>query len=200
MQQRKAKAGRLPISVTMTREAAALFDDAEPLERAVSELQSRGFDRADLSFLAHRSTEAGAHEAREPIERLADNPNTPREAATTTPDIRQQRLFGTSLAATIAGFAAAGFTVATGGVLAAVVVATAAAAGGVGAIGAMIGRRLEREEAAHLDAQLAKGGVILWVNLADAAAEERALQILRRHCEHVAVHEYPTDPRDRKGG
>lgn len=195
MQTRKATAGRLPIAVPMVREAVALFRESEPLETAVSQLQSRGFDHADLSFLAHGAAGKGA---RGSAERLADDPDTPREAATTDTDIRQQRLLGTSLAATIAGFAAAGFTVATGGVLAAVVAATAAAAGGVGAIGAMIGRKLGEKEAAYLDEQLAKGGVLLWVNLADAAAEGRALEILRAHSGHVEVHEYPADPRDRK--
>jgi len=34
------------------REAVAVFDDAEQLERAVSELQISGIDRSELSFLA----------------------------------------------------------------------------------------------------------------------------------------------------
>jgi hypothetical protein len=37
------------------REAVAVFDDPERLERAVSDLQSRGVDRADLSFLANEA-------------------------------------------------------------------------------------------------------------------------------------------------
>jgi hypothetical protein len=35
------------------REAVAVFDDAEKLESTVSELQSKGIDRSELSFLAH---------------------------------------------------------------------------------------------------------------------------------------------------
>ena len=34
------------------REAVAVFDGAEKLENAVSELQSKGIDRSELSFLA----------------------------------------------------------------------------------------------------------------------------------------------------
>ena len=37
------------------REAVAVFDDAEKLEGAVSELQSNGIDRSELSFLPHPS-------------------------------------------------------------------------------------------------------------------------------------------------
>ncbi len=40
--------------------------------------------------------------------------------------------------------------------------------------------------------QLERGGVLLWVRLPDAAAEPRALDILRRHSAHdVHVHEFP---------
>ena len=37
---------------SIIREAVAAFDDAEALKAAVSDLQSAGFDRADISFLA----------------------------------------------------------------------------------------------------------------------------------------------------
>src|SRR6185312_6268652 len=100
-------------------------------------------------------------------------------------DVRQARILGTGMAATVAAFAAAGFTVATGGVMAAVILAAAGAAGGVGAIGAFLGREIDRSEASYLDDQLARGGVLLWVRTADAAAEERALDILRRHSQRV---------------
>ena len=36
-------------------EAVAVFDDAQKLESAASELQSNGIDRSELSFLAHAS-------------------------------------------------------------------------------------------------------------------------------------------------
>src|SRR6266404_654737 len=87
------------------REAVAVFDDAESLESAVSELHSNGIDRSNLSFLAHASpTDCPPGGPR----RLADDPATPREAPVTDTDLRQGRVLGTSLAATIAAFAAAG--------------------------------------------------------------------------------------------
>ena len=39
------------------REAVAAFDDPEALKAAVSDLQSHGFDRADISFLAREGFE-----------------------------------------------------------------------------------------------------------------------------------------------
>ena len=172
----------------LIREAVAVFDDPENLERAVSELQSNGIDRSNLSFLAHASpteSPAGA------LQRLADHPSTPREALVTDTDLRQGRILATSLAATIAAFAAAGFIVATGGVAAAV--SAAVAAGGVGAVGALIGRKLGDNEMAFLDAQLARGGVLLWVRTPDRDTERRALEVLRRHAAHVHLHDLPAE-------
>ena len=108
------------------REAVAVFDDPGKLENAVSELQSSGIDRSELSFLAHTSL---ADSRRDDSRRLADDPATPREPAVTDTDIRQVRILGTSLAAAVAGLIAAGFTVATGGIAAATIAAAAAAGG-----------------------------------------------------------------------
>jgi len=171
------------------REAVAVFDDPAKLESAVSELQSNGVDRADLSLLAHPSlAESPPGNSR----RLADDPGTPRESAITDTDLRQGRVLGTSLAAAVAALAGAGFTVASGGVAAAMV-AAAAAAGSVGAVGALVGRRLGEEQESFLDAQLASGGVLLWVRTPDAGSERRALEVLRRHSAHVHLHDLPAD-------
>jgi hypothetical protein len=169
------------------REAVAVFDDPDRLENAVSDLQSNGIDRSNLSLLAHPSL---AEPLPAPSQGLGGDPATPRESAVTDTDIRQGRVLGTSLAATIAGLAAAGFTVATGGVAAATV-AAAVAAGGVGAVGALLGRRMGEDQEAFLDAQLAHGGVLLWVRTPDADAERRTLGVLRRHSAHVCLHDWP---------
>jgi hypothetical protein len=175
---------------TAIREVVAVFDHPERLESAISELQSNGIDRSSLSLLAHAL----------PTEfppggfmRLAEDPATPREAPVTDTDRRQARVLGTSLAATIAAFAAAGFTVATGGVAAAVAAAVATG-GGIGAVGALIGRNLGQNETSFLDAQLARGGVLLWVRTPDFDAERRALEVLHRHAAHVHRHDLPAEP------
>src|SRR5262249_37603343 len=62
------------------------------------------------------------------VRRAAADPATLREPVVSDTDLRQGRVLGTGLAATIAAFAAAGFTVATGGVGAATVIAAVAAA------------------------------------------------------------------------
>ena len=172
------------------REAVAVFDDPDRLESAVSDLQSNGIDRSNLSLLAHPSLAEGLPARSQDV---ADDPATPRESAVTDTDIRQGRVLGTSLAATIAALAAAGFTVATGGVAAATV-AAAAAAGGVGAVGALLGRGIGEDQEAFLDAQLARGGVLLWVRTPDTDAERRTLGVLRRHSAQVYLHDLPGSP------
>jgi hypothetical protein len=171
------------------REAVAVFDDAEKLEAAVSELQSNGVDRSDLSFLAHDLPAGGIPSD---LRQAADDPATPREPVVSNTDLRQGRVLGTGLAATIAAFAAAGFTVATGGVGAAVAAAVVAA-GGVGAASTLFGRRLADDQTSFLDAQLARGGVLLWVRTRNAASEQTVLEVLRRHSAHAYLHDLPAE-------
>jgi hypothetical protein len=101
------------------REAVAVFDDSEKLESAVSELQSSGIDRSELSLLAHLYTGRLPSDLR----RAAEDPATPREPVVSDTDLRQGLVLGTGLAATIAAFAGAGFTVDHRRVAAAVAVA-----------------------------------------------------------------------------
>src|SRR3984893_10077488 len=94
------------------REAVAVFDNPERLESAVSALQSAGIDRSELSILAHPSL---AEPPVGDLRRAADDPRTPREPVVSDTDLRQGRVLGTSLAATIAALAAAGVNVAPSG-------------------------------------------------------------------------------------
>lgn len=172
------------------REAVAVFDDAEKLESAVSELQSNGIDRSDLSLLAHALL---AGRSLGDLRQAADDSRTSREAVVSDTDLRQERVLGTGLAATIAAFAAAGFTVATGGVAAATIAAAAVAAGGVGAASTLLGRKVAEDQASLLDAQLARGGVLLSVRTREAATQTTVLEILRRYSAHVYLHDLPAE-------
>ncbi len=172
------------------REAVAVFDDAESLETAVSDLQSNGIDRSDLSVLAHASL---AESRSGDLSIVGEDSTTMREPVVSDTDLRQGRILGTSLAATVAGLAAAGVTVATGGVAAAAIAAAAVAAGGVGAAGTLVGRTVADDQESFLDVQLAHGGVLLWVRIRDANAEQRAIEVLRRYSPHVHVHDLPTE-------
>ncbi len=176
---------------TTMREAVAAFDDPEALKSAVSELQGSGFNRADISFLARDGLMTGHVEAQyRQAGAVEDDPGVPREAVIDETDIRQRRTLEVSMAATVAAFAAAGFTVMSGGATLVAAGAAAAAMGGVGGLGALIGKAWGTGQKTFLREQLERGGILVWVRTADADAEARACAILRRHAAHdVHVHE-----------
>ena len=167
----------------MLREAVARFDDPERLEAAVSALQGNGFNRADISFMAHAGL-FGEHVAGgyADMRMAADDPRARHETPAESTDVRQGRTLATSLAAVIAAFGAAAVAAGVG----------AAAGLSAGAIGAAIGRRAGDSERQFFDEQIDRGGVLVWVRTRDAEAEERALQILRAHgAADPHLHEVP---------
>lgn len=96
-----------------------------------------------------------------------------------------------------------------GTIVAALIAATLA--GGAGSVaGTVLGKRLGEHHARYLQTQIDHGGLLLWVRTRDAKAEERALQILRKHSArnahvHVGIGsrtgcgrgDDPTNPRKR---
>jgi hypothetical protein len=174
------------------REAVAAFDDPEALQAAVSDLQSNGFDRADISFLAREGFEGHLKLKYRDVRQAEDDPAVPRDPAVVETDIRQRRTLEISMAAVIAAFAAAGFTVMTGGATVVAAGAAAAAVAGVGGVGALLGKAYGEGQETFIKEQLERGGVLLWVRTPDPAAETRALHVLRSHAgRHAHVHEVP---------
>jgi hypothetical protein len=174
------------------REVVAAFDEAEALKSAVSDLQSHGFNRADVSFMARESITGHLAQGYDATQQAEDDPRARREAVTDETDIRQRRTLEISLAATLAGFAAAGFTIATGGATLLAAGVTAATVGAVGGVGALLGKAYGKSQETFLRDQLERGGILVWVRTPDAAAEERAQSILRQYSAHdVHVHEVP---------
>jgi hypothetical protein len=67
------------------REAVGVFDTAESLEDAIDELQSSGFDRAELSLLAsERTVEEKLGHAYRRVKELEDEARVPRTGFVST--------------------------------------------------------------------------------------------------------------------
>jgi hypothetical protein len=164
------------------REAVAVFDDAETLEAAVFALETHGFDRAAFSLLADEATVERklGHRYRRVAE-MEDEPAAPRETFFSKVS-RIEAEYGLPISLAFMGaVAVAGI----GGTLPILIVA-----GGGAAIGAALGRMMHRHHARRMEEQLARGGLLLWVNVRDAAEEKVAVEILKAHSAHdVHVHE-----------
>ena len=176
--------GEPSIMARTLREVVAVFPDLPALEQAVFALETHGFDRAAFSLLADEAAVERqlGHRYRR-IEEMEDEPAAPRETFFSRVS-RAEAEFGIP-----AGLASVGFLALTGiGGPLAVLVAT----GGGAAIGAILGRMIHSHHARRVEEQLARGGLLLWVNVTDAAQEQAALRILSAHAAHdVHVHEIP---------
>lgn len=175
------------------REAVGVFADAQTLQTAIDELESAGFDRAEISLLAGEETitEKLGHKYSR-AEELEDDPKVPRTAFVSTESRGDAEggLIGGLLY--VGAVAAAGAVVASGGTLLPVIASAAVGGGSGAAIGAVLARLVDRHHAEYMQKQLDHGGLLLWVRTWDAAREARAVDILRRHSAHdVHVHAIP---------
>jgi len=164
------------------REVVAAFSNADELDKAVYELQTRGFDRAAFSVLASEAAivEKLGHRYQK-VREVEDDPKTPRETFFS----KASRLEADYLPAPALAAVGALVLIGTGAV---VPVLIAAGAGGM--LGAALGRLMHERHAARVQEQLARGGLLLWVNVRNAGEEETALGVLRTHAAHdVHVHD-----------
>jgi hypothetical protein len=183
------------VAARMSREAVGIFHSPEALQSAIDELLSSGFHRAELSLLASEAAVVGKlGHIYTKVDVLADDPDVPRAAYVSTEAI------GDAEGALIGGLvyvgatAAVGAVVASGGTLLAVMTGAALAGGAGGLIGSVLARWLGDHHAHHLQEQIERGGLLLWVRTRDAAREERAIEILGKHCaEKVHVHGLPLE-------
>jgi len=159
-------------------------------EAAIDDLESHGFDRAQLSLLAgrHAVEEKLGHRYAKAAE-VEDDPEVPRTAYVS------REAIGDAEGALIGGLVyvgAAGAVVATAGTLATAIVAATLSGGAGGLIGSALANLVDRHHADYLQDQLERGGLLLWVRTFDAPHEKLAVEILERHsAEDVHVHDLP---------
>jgi hypothetical protein len=164
------------------REAVAVFDDPETFDAVVYELETRGFDRAAFSLLA--SEDAVTHKLGhryQQIKEVEDDPNVPRETFFSRVSRLEAEYLPTPILASVGVLMFAGIGV---GLL------TVIAASSGALLGAALGRLMHERYATRVQEQLARGGLLLWVNVRNAREENVALEVLRAHSAHdVHVHE-----------
>lgn len=176
------------------REAVGVFKDAKSLENAVDELESSGFDRAEISLLASEETvEQKLGHKYKKVTELENDASVPRSAFVSTESIGDAEggLIGGLMY--VGAVAAAGAVVASGGTIGAAIIAAATLGGAGGLVGSILAKVLGEHYARHIQEQLEHGGLLLWVQTRDQAGEGRAAMILSQHGAHdVHIHSFPS--------
>lgn len=175
------------------REAVGIFHDPESLEKAVGDLEARGFDRAEISILARDEVvEEKLGHRYERVKDLKDSPDTPRRAYVDKTFVNEAESGIIGGLFYVGAVAAAGATVATGGSLPLILGAALAAGGASGAVGGVVAKAMGNEEKKEIEAQLERGGLLTWVHLRDDIADETALKALRDNgADYAEIHHLP---------
>jgi len=173
------------------RETVAAFKDVVELEAAIDELLESGFDRAEISLLASEKAveEKLGHYYAKPAE-IEDDPDAPRIAYVSKESLGAAEGALISGPLYVAACTSAGLAIAAGGPLAMAVGAAVVGGGAAALLGAFLASYVSEHYARHIEEQLEHGGIVLWVNLRDAAHEERATRILSKYAVgDLHVHE-----------
>lgn len=171
------------------REAVAVFPTEQAFLDAVDDLLEHGFDRSDLSVLAHGRNGGGIFRLLGDSVALADDGAAPRGAVAAPASIAQAEAASVALpafAGTVGGLLLAA---ATGGTLALVLplaIGGGVAGSGLGLLGAVAIAGHHRNA---IEEQIANGGILLWVRTGTAEREDKALKLLAAAGgEHVHPH------------
>jgi len=156
------------------REAVAIFNDETALNSAVDELMRIGIREEDLSLLADTGSLS-----REGVASIEDK-DFVAHADYVSPDSRTEgmaALVGVPLYVAGAGVAA---VVATGGAALIPTVAIVAGSGlAASAVGLILARVFGHQHARHVQQQIARGGMLLWVRVIDESRDSSVLDTLR---------------------
>lgn len=164
------------------REAVAVFDSRDALQNAIDDLTLAGFQRHELSLLANDETiRERLGDVPGDVGSLAHDPDAPRQAYISPEDIGSGQGAAVGFPAYVGAIIATGAVLATGGTALAAAAAAAAAGVGSGAAGSFLSQWITDKRNEPMLQHLDKGGILLWVNVGDAARERIALDILNRH-------------------
>lgn len=177
------------------REVVAVFKDDAALDSAVTELQSAGFARTDLSVPTPPRTAAWT------VRDVEDSQTAPRTVFVSKASLGDAEGVLIGVTAYVGAMVAAGTAIAAELPAAEVLWAVILSGGAGGVVGAGLAVWLGRTYTRRLVEQMRHGGLVLWVRVADPAHERRARDILARYdAVDIHVHEIAADPYFADGG
>lgn len=145
-------------------EVRAAFASPDAMAVAVGQLETSGFDRADLSL---------------PDPGPQATPETSAKPVDTEPDARQTRTLHVSGAAAVVALAAAGIVIASGGSIVWAIVAAIIGALVVGGLVHLLSTASNEEEQIDRERKAAVGALVLSVRAPTAEKQQEAAAILR---------------------
>lgn len=161
--------------VAKSREVVGLFADQKQFTNAVEALREAGFARTDLSVLA-------SHESLETAEAAVEH-----DAKDTLVDALRAMVGEIKFAGPLG---VAGIAILFGGPVGALIGGVIAAGLGGLAIREVLSEALAHPHHEHFERAIEAGGIILWVRVADQAAETRARSLLAANgATNVHTHE-----------
>lgn len=173
----------------MFKEAVGLFSSIDDLQNAIRTLEGSAFPRQDISVMGSREDleKIFGQKTVDPLFAM-DSEYTPRQA----PSRPEEQTIGS--AALIGGGAYVGAMAMalTAGAVAFPALIGAAVLGSVGGgtIGAILTKVLGDRYSNHIEQQIEKGGLLLWVRTPDENKECLAVTILRQHhAGHIHIQE-----------
>lgn len=168
--------------IATVREAIGVFVGADQVHAAIDDLLSAGFHQEAFGLLAGQYTvRQSLGEFYEQTNRFSDSAEAPNTAFVARESV------GDTVHAYIGSLFFAGTTTAAGAVVASAAVlgggllAAVAGAAAIGAVGAAMSLIINQSAAEELEQQVEEGHLLLFVRVADAGQEEKAVEILRAH-------------------
>jgi hypothetical protein len=160
-------------------EVVAVFTAAQKLQKAIDDLMSSGFDRADLSLLAsEKIVDEKLGHGYQSVAELEDEVTVPRSCYIAPESIGDAEGALISIPLYIGALGAAGCILSYGGAVLAAIKG-AILGGGAGAlVGLGFAKLIGSRHARYLRGQLSHGGLLLWVRTGDIPHIKRAVGIL----------------------
>ncbi len=177
----------------VVREAVGIFNDAKNLQHALDALEEQGFMRQEISIFANDLAPVpGVAEEPRHADALKDDPSSTRQVF--IPLEIMGEVEGSLIGAPmyVAAVAGAIASAAAGGTIAFVIASAVVAGIAGGLLGYIAATIVHRKYDRAIEAQMQRGGIVLWVALRAGGMQEVALDILHRHAaQDIHVHDVP---------
>ena len=161
----------------MFKEVVGLFTSVDDLQSAIRDLEGTSFPRQDISVMGNRGQLEKVFGAKTVPPQLAmDNADTPRQA----PSRPEEQTIGTAAMIGIPAYVGAMALALAAGAVTFPAIISAAVLGGLGGgtIGAILAKVLGNRYTRHIEEQIERGGLLLWVRTPDHDREETAKRIM----------------------